>query len=450
MRYVSILLLSLIATLIHSCSTEEDIPSPVEPIVDIQTENVYYSQNKWIYSKMDQHYLWREDLPDSLECDFDQTPRDFFESLLSEKDRFSYMLSNPYYEVTEKVDMGFSYQNYIDASGNQASLILFVTNDYLSKKGIKRGDWLQINTISSSQLSYRRVTITPNGLFKSIGGEVSLTLPTPTKQSSVLLDSIYNEKIGYLCYTEFNEIEDLVSPLVKFHDKGIQHLILDLRYNPGGYVSTCKFLANCIAPEKAYGNIFQITRYNDLISQENIKNTGEPFLCNIFGFPTHNDNDKGGYQIIPLNLSQLIVLTSKHTASASEAIILCLKPYMDVVQFGETTVGKGVGSYTIYDKKYKYAIQPITMQYYNQLNQTVPNSGLQPDFFIEDGYNTSKKEIGDMSEPLLMSALRYIMGEALPVCASRSQEINTNIAPIPIGDPSYITEFYNKYRNESN
>lgn len=122
---------------------------------------------------------------------------------------------------------------------------------------------------------------------------------------------------------------------------------------------------------------------------------------------------------------------------------------MEVIQIGETTVGKGVGSYTLYDKKYKYAIQPITMQYYNQLDQTVSNDGLAPDLFVEDGYNTSRKEIGDTTEPLLLAALSWILPSDY-YFENTSRAINNEISLTPIGEPSYVTEFNNKQYNESN
>lgn len=452
MRFLRILFLGLIATLIHSCSTEEDIPSPVEPSIENPTENVYYAHNKWIYSEMNQHYLWREDMPDSIDCDYDQAPSDFFRSILSSKDRFSYMLTNPYYEPSEKINIGFSYQDYMDLKGNKASLILYVQNDEARTKGIRRGAWINILSKTDGQVSYNPVSLEEDGSFRYSKETITLSISKPTKQSTVLLDSIYNQHVGYICYTEFDEIEDLIGSLTKFKTNNIKELILDLRYNPGGYVKTCKYLANCIAPEKAYGNIFQITKYNDILSKENILDTGNPYLYDNFGFPTIDpDKDKGGYPIIPLNLSRLFVLTSKYTASASEATILCLKPYMEVIQIGENTVGKGVGSYTIYDKKYKYAIQPITMQYYNQLDQTVSNEGLEPDLFIEDGYNTSKKEIGDTAEPLLLSALSWILpSDYYFENVSRSRTFNNEISLTPIGEPSYVTEFNNKQYNESN
>ncbi len=122
---------------------------------------------------------------------------------------------------------------------------------------------------------------------------------------------------------------------------------------------------------------------------------------------------------------------------------------MEVVTIGETTVGKGVGSWNISSPKYQYSIQPITMRYYNANNESTPDEGLAPDYFIPDGFTVSKREIGDTSETLLNTTLSLILNKPM------SRTFNHNPFPvdnslIPIGEPSYITEFNNKQYNESN
>ena len=41
-----------------------------------------------------------------------------------------------------------------------------------------------------------------------------------------------------------------------------------------------------------------------------------------------------------LNLNRVFILTTRSSASASELIINCLDPYIDVIQIGTTTYGK--------------------------------------------------------------------------------------------------------------
>lgn len=451
MKILRIIILSFITTVCYSCSTEVNILTPVEPSVNESSDNVYFEHNKWIYAQMNQHYLWREDLPDSLSCNFDQTPNEFFTGLCSEKDRFSYMLTNNSYTPSTESANPLFYQLYKDSKNNIAALVLYVDNSIVADRSIKRGEWINLIFQDNSILQYNKVSIKEDCFFYD-SNIITLSISNPSKQSSVLLDSIYSNGTGYLCYKRFDDIEDLIPSLKKFQEKGIKDLVLDLRYNPGGYVKTCKYLANCITSESAYGNIFQITKYNDRIAKKNIIETGEAELYDNFGFPSiDDDHSKGGHPIIPLNLSRLYVLTSTHTASASEATILCLKPYMEVIQIGETTVGKGVGSYTISDRHFKYAIQPITMQYYNKNGETVSNSGLTPNYYIAEGYNIPKKDLGDVNEPLLNAAFSLINSNSIAIstkqCDSRS---NFDNSLTPIGEPSYVTEFNNKHYNESN
>lgn len=156
-----------------------------------------------------------------------------------------------------------------------------------------------------------------------------------------------------------------------------------------------------------------------------------------------------GLGIDGLNLNRIFVLTSSHTASASEATIVCLRPYMEVVLIGETTVGKGVGSRNYSNNKYKYSIQPIVMRYYNAKDESTPDEGLKADYYISDGYRIAKKEMGNVDEPLLHKALSLIAPSTFYYTESRSNRTLEN-SLTPIGEPSYVIEFNNKHYNESN
>lgn len=450
MKIEKILMLCCILCAAYSCSTEEDIPSSAEQPVDAPSENVYFAFNQWIYAQMNHYYLWRDDLPDSTACNYDLAPNEFYTSLLSDKDRFSYMVNNPYYSPDASANLGFAYQNYRDDQNRTASLVLYVTAPEAAAAGIQRGDWLHITQVDATSATFTKATVT-HGRFVYDDKAFTMALPTQTPKSTVLLDSIYPGDVGYLCYTQYEDTADLIPALTRFKAQGIRHLILDLRYNPGGYVRTAKFLSSCIAPESAYGNIFQIETFNDIISEENIRKTGRPEQIEYFSRPVP-DSIKviGGQPIIPLNLPRLYVLTSSHTASASESTVIALRPFMEVILIGENTVGKGVGMYLLYDKRYKYALQPITFQYYNQNWETIPPDGLVPDYYMADGYLTSKKNIGDTDEPLLNAALSIINGSTPTAQTAHAKRSENEYHLTPIGEPSYVTEFYNTHYNEQN
>lgn len=399
---------------------------------------------------MNHYYLWREEIPDSLECDYDLAPKDFFLSLLSPKDRFSYFTKNLYY--SNPSEYGFAYQRYLCKEKEDIYKVLYIRNNELKRQGMRRGDLVDIQNKNGCYI-YSKFDYDGSKLTRThIRYKESVNTRSIGNSNTVLLDSVYyihNRKIGYICYLEFDRISDLDKPLKMMYNSNIEDLILDLRYNPGGYVNTCQFLCNCILPSNAYNNIFQKCSYNDILSEEFLASTGFPYTLSHFQTPPAPGESVLGSTVIPLNQKRVFFLTSSNTASASEAAIICLRPYMDVIVIGEPTVGKGVGSWTIYDPKYKYAIQPITMRYYNALDETTPDDGIAPDYYVEDGYSTSKKEIGDINEPLLKTAIDIILGNTsryTQVAKTPTKE-ECNIL-IPIGEPSFVTDFRNKQIRE--
>ncbi|MGB0656818.1 MAG: S41 family peptidase, partial [Flavobacteriaceae bacterium] len=119
-----------------------------------------------------------------------------------------------------------------------------------------------------------------------------------------------------------------------------------------------------------------------------------------------------------LQLNRVYILTSDETASASELLINGLRPYIQVVQIGESTVGKNVGSITVYDyidnegtknPNHLYAMQPIVLAIANSEGFLDYAQGLTPDITLsEDRKNAGV--LGDENETLFASAIREIVG----------------------------------------
>ena len=193
-----------------------------------------------------------------------------------------------------------------------------------------------------------------------------------------------------------------------FQNEGITHLILDLRYNSGGSVNTATRLASMITGQ--FNNqIFAKQQWNYKI--ENLINNPEQLL-NRFTNSLANGNN-----INHLNLNKVYILTTKRSASASELVINGLTPYIDVIQIGDATAGKNVGSITLYDSptfrkenvnpNHKYAMQPIVLKIANNNNFSDYTNGLSPDVTqLEDIGNLGI--LGEGSDPLLSATLNYI------------------------------------------
>ena len=201
---------------------------------------------------------------------------------------------------------------------------------------------------------------------------------------------------------ELNEV------FAQFKSDGISDLVLDLRYNSGGSVQTAIYLASMI---KGTDTNKVFVRQTSNTKMANYWKRDHTFENNISGTPIHT-----------LNLPKIYILTSKHTASASELIINGLKPYLTVVQIGETTIGKNLASITLKDKSQgsKWAMQPIVLRSENANGFGHYESGIVPDFEIkEDVRNLGT--LGDENEPLLAKALELITGMPQQSASLRQQ-----------------------------
>ena len=93
-------------------------------------------------------------------------------------------------------------------------------------------------------------------------------------ENPIICDSVYEfngKKVGYLAYTGFDlkSINPLIEIGKKFKAEGIEELVLDLRYNGGGYVITENVLASMFAPQEAVSSkkVFEKEIYNSYLSE---------------------------------------------------------------------------------------------------------------------------------------------------------------------------------------
>lgn len=86
--------------------------------------------------------------------------------------------------------------------------------------------------------------------------------------------------MGYLAYTSFDlkSINPLIEIGKKFKAEGIDELVLDLRYNGGGYVITENVLASMFAPQEAVSSkkVFEKEIYNSYLSESYQKQGESP------------------------------------------------------------------------------------------------------------------------------------------------------------------------------
>jgi carboxyl-terminal processing protease len=387
--------------------------------------------NTWVKDVMDDVYLWLEQMRPGIAKTSD--PEDFFESLLNRPtDRFSVIYPD-YQELMNQlqgVNLEAGYEILLAReSETNNNIIAFVT--YVKKgspaelAGVKRGD--RIERINGERLtfdSYIRLlgkmsenhSITffryndEAGAFQAVPA-VSLSV-TEISEDPNFLDTVYhinNEKIGYVVYHFFapgtnNRYDNRMDQIFAgFQAEGIDHLILDFRYNGGGFVSSAINLASLIAPNVTGNDVFSKRLFNS-------------FLMQFDDFQNVETNFRSKSENIGslLKGNRVYIITSRRTASASELIINGLKPYMDVVVVGDITTGKNVGSIPLEDEEdpdNTYGLLPIIFKDANKNGESEFSNGFIPNIQgIELRHQNRLLPFGDTNELLLKLALDRIQG----------------------------------------
>jgi C-terminal processing protease CtpA/Prc len=148
-----------------------------------------------------------------------------------------------------------------------------------------------------------------------------------------------------------------------------------------------------------------------------------------------------------LILSNVVFITTKSSASASESLINCLKPYINVTQIGTQTHGRYTASVTLFDSpdffpshinnNHKWAIQPIILKISNIRGDSDFVNGLTPDIFkAEDYFNMGI--LGETNEPLLQESLNYISTQTFNRSIQSTSFREIYYMPEPLFDEMYI------------
>lgn len=433
------LLFAFLIVTIISCEKNDDnlVPTSLE-IKD------------FVWKGMNLYYLWQADVSDLADNRFAsqaelnvfldpfESPTTLFNALRTDTttDRFSVIFSD--YSVLEGVLSGNTKNNgmdfglkYTDAS--QTSVIgwvrYIIPNSDAATKNIQRGAiFYAIDGVPLNNDNYRTLlasdTYTINladyngGAYTPNGESVSLT-KTNLAENPILLNTVITQgshKIGYLMYNGFYPSYDnlLNTAFGSFQSQNVTDLVLDLRYNSGGSVATATKLASMITGQFS-GQIFAKQQWNAK-AQSYFENTNPGSLENKFVSGLNS-----------LNLNKVYILTSKSSASASELVLNCLKPYIDVIQIGDVTTGKNVGSITLYDSptfsktdintSHKYAMQPIVLKIVDKNGFGDYTAGISPDipFHIVENF-ANLGVLGNPNESLLSAAIADIVasGRMMP------------------------------------
>lgn len=414
----------------------------------------------FVYRGMNAFYLYKPDVAVLADGTFEtieeleefhqpfETPESFFESLIFDRtniDKFSVIVDD--FIRLEQLFAGTSLSNgmefgLVGESGSATNVYGYVRyvlpNSDAAAQGIERG--FIFNQVDGIQITRENVFVLLGqdsytigladlsaGVATYNGTDIALTKGSIT-ENPIFLTTVIDQgsqRIGYLMYNSFtaNFDEELNNAFGDLQAQGITHLVLDLRYNGGGSVTSSIILGSLISGQPT-SDVFSTEEWNpDLQAFFEANNPDR--LTNFFRSTTTN-----GTNLNTLGLPKVHVITTGSSASASELVMIALEPYIDVVHVGDDTAGKFQASTTLYDSAnfsradanpaHRYALQPQIFKSVNSAGFTDFRDGLEPDIALREDFENLGR-LGDPTEPLLAACLADIQANGRPAGESENQ-----------------------------
>ncbi len=443
-KYFTLLLLVLIG--LSSCKKDPDkIPSPEKPPVsnnrttDEKVRDSIYFYYKYLsywessipvynpISDISDKYTSGESLLNHLmgltpvknDYVFHGPGQNIVENYTGPLDRFSWIediSSNSGRSARADTYDGFGL--FVVFEGGDANSAAYVGlsegNSPADKAGIKRGDKIiKINGVEALGKNFRLIEAELNKTqlvldLERAGVPFTKTLTYGSYDIfPVVKDSVYSvnaDKVGYFALSSFEEMTNdagqytamynaMNAAFNKFNQQAINKIIIDLRYNTGGYVSTAIYLANKIVNSNGAGKLMFSYDINKNLKEEKAKGSRE-FDDVMF----NNSASK---------ITDIYFLVSDYTASASEIVISALKPYANVRLIGEhgSTYGKPVGFFR-QDILKKAGLWAASFKIVNSAGYTDYWDGIPAD---KPGvFDNVRYDFGDLREDMLATAIQHI------------------------------------------
>ncbi len=450
MKHKWTLIFAVAASLLTGCYGKEDPDVPSKPTKE---EAERTAVNIFAYNTLNVYYLWNEEISGSFEgWTTDEDPVEkvynirYKDAEGNDIDRWT-MVTDSYSEMVSSTDhisttYGMDFKLYY-ADRSKEAVYMVITLVYpsspASEAGISRGCcFTRINGKKITEENYYDL-ITDEVLSSSSvsltdinGSEVSMTA-VEMYEDPVLVHKVFDvdgKKVGYLFYNSFtlDSIKDLVRVASEFKGAGVTELILDLRYNPGGYVYAETALASLLAPEAEVRaeSVFETNIYNKTLSF--IMGDSNTYFAPRLSDEVNGKKIEADLISSNLNLSRIYAIMTESTASASESLITGLSPYTDIKIFGSVSYGKfctgimrsakdwyrsidakdnpDLASYGEYAGD--WGMYVMIGRFADKFGRTpcMPD-GFEPDFAVDDD-PTRTEQLGDGNEAMLNAVLTYI------------------------------------------
>lgn len=376
------------------------------------------------------------------------------------------------------VGSGDQYAIYIQAvyQGSPADLKGLTRGATITKiNGVSYGASFT-NESNAVNAALNGSSVTISGVLKNGITAYSYTLAKTAYKSSPIYAAkvltVSGTKVGYLSYARFSSLANsqagFDAAFQDFATAGVTKLVIDLRYNGGGYVNTAEYLVNQIIPSSFTGQVMFKERYNTLMqtgtasimANQPLFNDDGTFqkttVNNVTRVANYTDLAKDYFseakQITNISkkgplqgVTDVVFIVTRNTASASELVINSLKPYLNVKLVGTNSYGKPVGFFPI---TINYKLDATTKKetgydiYYSMFQTT--NSKGEGDYF--DGFkpdlsltgDDATHDFGDINENNLAKALSLIVSTPLTTNSTMSiggTRVSTSAATVkPLRD----------------
>lgn len=452
MKRISFLLgaLALLAAAFTACDPDRG----AQPAVPSVPQNLQQA-TRFASDLLQTYYLWsaqiQKDLP-RLDPDTCTTPAAVVQEIRYHRNGREV---DHWTELSDDID---SFRNYVQGLGmtygyelqygeiaGAGRYFLLVAAVYpdapAGRAGLRRGDVIitldgapitraNLNNAFNSTsvtLGITHVTRDEDGVNRIGDLEKTVRLTAEdTYLNPVIAENVFDidgKKVGYLCYNAFDLRSASTLPDVfrRFKEAGIRELVLDLRYNGGGFAVTENVLGSLIAPQANVdaGDVFQTEIFNDYLAEAWKKQGYETDtrFANRHTFKAEDTDVTVDITDAKPQIEHLYAIVTGSSASASEGLVVGLAPYLPVTLVGRRTYGKYCAGYIltpadIYNEKYDYSLIKDWGMYVmvsmfadkDGKNAAMPD-GIAPDIEAED-WAFDGVALGDENEQMLAAALR--------------------------------------------
>ena len=421
------------------------------------------AENNWLRSWSHDLYLWYREVPDLNPASY--ATGAYFEVLKTSattpsgnpKDKFHFTYPTPQWVALSQsgVEAGYGAQWVLISSRPPRQVVVAFTEPNspatAASANLERGAQVlavdgvdMVNANDSASVDKLNAGLFPSApgtshsfsiLDLGAGAPRTVTM-VATNVTSTPVQNVETigkgSQVGYMLFNDHiaTAEQQLVNAFSQLQGAGVSDLVLDIRYNGGGYLDIASEVAYMIAgPGPTAGKGFEKTVFNDKYPTTDPVVGGAlrpvPFHNTTQGFSGPKD------QPLPtLNLSRVFVLTSPNTCSASEAIINGLRGVgVQVIVIGTTTCGKPYGFYpedncgTTY---FTIEFQGVNAQGFGDYPDgfspvnTVSSPGVAvPGCSVGDDFS---RALGDPAEGRLAAALSYRADQSCPAAAASSTD----------------------------